>query len=151
MSPPTGYSPMYLRSWPACFRRKWCADLCQTYPCTEFSLGLMTHSLGIIAHWLLLERDRGFEPPTQLWKSCMLPLHQSRIYAAYSAATAPSSARSCLFNLATMRPLPPFFVSLSSLSAIKTFFISISCCVIILIFLLMIYSLLSKIFTARSE
>jgi hypothetical protein len=50
-----------------------------------------------------------------------------------------------------MRAFPPFFVSLSSLSETRTFLISISLCVIILNFLVMIYSLLSKIFTARSE
>ena len=71
------------------------------------------------------------------------------IFAAYSAATALSRARNCLVSFATMRAFPPFFVSLSSLSETRTFFISISCCVIILIFLLMIYSLLSKFFLLR--
>ena len=111
-------------------RRKWCADLCQTYSCTRFFIGLITHSLGIIANWLLLEQGTGVGPVSTPWKGVVRPFNYPCIYAAYSAATALSRARNCLASFATIRAFPPFFVSLSSLSEIRTFFISISLCVI---------------------
>ena len=130
-------------------RRKWCADLCQTYPCTRFFNRTYSAPATYCPLAFSWSGRRGTIPQPAVWKTATLPIELlPHIFAAYSAATALSRARNCLVSFATMRAFPPFFVSLSSLSETRTFFISISLCVIILNFLIMIYSLLSKFFTA---
>ena len=137
------------RMCPACFREEMVCRPLPDIPLHEILFGLTSPTAtGFYKNGV---GDGVWTRNIQLGRLALYQLSYAHIYAAYSAATALSRARNCLVSFATMRAFPPFFVSLSSLSETRTFFISISLCVIILNFLIMIYLLLSKFFTARSE
>ena len=123
-------------------QRKWCADLYQTYPCTGFYL--RTHCAPA-TYCPLAFIGAGYQIRTGdncLEGSDVTTTPILHFYTAYSAAIMLLRERSRLFNLDTIRGLPPFFSNLSSLSKAIIFFVSISLCVIILNFLLLVLLLL---------
>ena len=127
---------------------KWCADLCQTYPCTRFSMDLLP-LIWTYCHWLLLEQGTGVGPASTPWKGVVRPFNYPCIYTAY-AANLLSNALMRLLSFATIRAFPPFFVSLLNLSKYTAYLTCFSIS-IILNFLIMIYSLLSKFFIAEAS